>query len=251
MEPELAPPPALASSVEAIWRYRGGERAEVRRVPPDGCLDLIVILGDGELEARVYGPTSRYDDVTLAPHRSVVGLRFRAGVGALALDARAEELADGGGRLDDLAPRAAAIVRGAATVDDVPDRLIACAGALLARTRPTGEHRRALRAVRAIAAGTDSVAALAGELAVAERTLHRDFLTAVGLAPRRYLRIARARRAAALLAGGAAIAEVAFACGYADQAHLTRELVALHGTTPAALRPRAVRNLQDPARAVR
>jgi AraC-like DNA-binding protein len=47
-----------------------------------------------------------------------------------------------------------------------------------------------------------------------------------------------------LSGGGEDLAQVAFALGYADQAHLTRECVRLAGVTPAALvatrRPRPV-----------
>lgn len=243
-EPELAPPPHLADRVEALWTFTTGAEAVTRVVPPDGCLDVIVALGGDGPRAFVYGPTARFDVVTLAPGRRLVGLRFAAGVGPLALDARGDELAGGQVALDDLAPAAAAIVRGAAHAADVPGRLAAAAGALLARTRPSALHRRVARAIAAFTAGADRVADVAAELAVAERTLHRDFLAAVGLAPRRYLRIARARRAAAAIERGLPLADTAHRCGYADQAHLTRELAALHGVTPARLR---VRNVQDRA----
>jgi AraC-like DNA-binding protein len=51
-------------------------------------------------------------------------------------------------------------------------------------------------------------------------------------------RIDRMQRALALLARRPAppLARVALACGYADQPHLTGELVALTGRTPGAWR---------------
>lgn len=246
MAPESAPPPHLAGQVDALWRHTTGGPA-IHRVPPDGCLDLIVevAVGGGPVTARVYGPTSHYDDVALAGGRRLVGVRFAPGVGALALGLRGTDLADGGGDLAQIAPRAAAMVHDAGP-DELPARLLAAASWLLAGVRTTAEHRRALRALAAFDAGA-TVDDAARDLGVATRTLHRDFLTAVGLAPQRTLRIRRARRAAAALERGLAIATVAGACGYADQAHLTRELVALHGTTPGRL----VRNLQDRRAAVR
>ena len=250
MEPELAPPPHLADHVEALWAYATGDRPVTRRVPPDGCLDLIVELDGAAVRTRVYGPTDRFDDVTLAPARRLVGLRFAAGVGPRVLGQRGDELAGQGCSLDDVAPEAAAILRGAARAEDVPGRLTAAAAALLARARPTALHRRVARAVAAFEAGAARVADVARDLAIGERTLHRDFLAVVGLPPRRFLRVARARRAAAAIARGQPLVDVAAACGYADQAHLTRELAELHGATPGRLRGH-VRNVQDGARELR
>jgi AraC-like DNA-binding protein len=52
---------------------------------------------------------------------------------------------------------------------------------------------------------------------------------------RRFVSWADAGRGAKDPAGGEDLAGVAFALGYADQAHLTRECVRLAGVTPAAL----------------
>jgi transcriptional regulator GlxA family with amidase domain len=58
----------------------------------------------------------------------------------------------------------------------------------------------------------------------------------VGLPPKAAARVIRLDRAvAALLSGTPRIAEVAAACGYADQAHLGRELRELGGVTPGQL----------------
>jgi AraC-like DNA-binding protein len=63
-------------------------------------------------------------------------------------------------------------------------------------------------------------------------SLARAFRAAFGTAPHRYLvarRVAAARR---LIAGGAALAEAADACGFADQSHLNRHFKACMGVTP-------------------
>jgi len=53
---------------------------------------------------------------------------------------------------------------------------------------------------------------------------------------------------AALRAGRMPLAELALRLGYADQAHMTRELKTLAGITPGdVVRAAAVRNLQDAA----
>jgi AraC-like DNA-binding protein len=92
---------------------------------------------------------------------------------------------------------------------------------------------------------------VARALGIAERSLYRDLVRWSGLTPKSMARILRMQRTlAALRTGGAPLAELALRMGYADQAHMTRELKALSGFTPAELLPRpapAVRNLQDAA----
>jgi AraC-like DNA-binding protein len=68
--------------------------------------------------------------------------------------------------------------------------------------------------------------------AMSERAAQSRFVRAVGLSRRKLQVIERARRAAQLLRGGAAIAAVVFDAGYHDQPHLTRSLRELIGYTP-------------------
>ena len=58
---------------------------------------------------------------------------------------------------------------------------------------------------------------------------------ATGITHRRLLTIERARRAAMLLREGVSILDTVHQAGYFDQAHLTRAVRALIGTTPAEL----------------
>jgi AraC-like DNA-binding protein len=95
------------------------------------------------------------------------------------------------------------------------------------------------------AGGAVSVAQLCAELRCSRRHLSARFADEVGLGPKAVGRILRYRAARALLLDGRAPAEVAVACGFADQPHLTRELRAMAGTTPAALA--SFPNLQDAA----
>jgi AraC-like DNA-binding protein len=70
---------------------------------------------------------------------------------------------------------------------------------------------------------------------VTPRSVQRRFLAATGLTCGRVRQIHRARQAALMLRGGASILDAAFACGYYDQAHLTRALGAFIGQTPARI----------------
>lgn len=88
------------------------------------------------------------------------------------------------------------------------------------------------------------VEAVAGELGWSRRQLAAQFRRELGLAPRTVARLARAARAAAMLRRGDDLADVAYALGYADQPHFTREFKAFAGVTPGRFP-----NLQDTAAA--
>jgi transcriptional regulator GlxA family with amidase domain len=95
------------------------------------------------------------------------------------------------------------------------------------------------------------VGEVARELGWSHRRLIARFRDEVGLPPKLVARIARFERAhEAIVADAAAdLAAVAARCGYADQAHLSREVAAFAGTTPGRMRGDAVNSVQDPAAA--
>ena len=81
---------------------------------------------------------------------------------------------------------------------------------------------------------------LAVEVDVHPVTLARAFQRAFGQTPRAYLEQLRAEHARAQLADtDQSIAAIAAACGFYDQAHLTRRFRRLTGCTPAAFRAQA------------
>jgi transcriptional regulator GlxA family with amidase domain len=83
--------------------------------------------------------------------------------------------------------------------------------------------------------GALPVRALAADVGLGERRLERAFHARVGVPPKLLARIVRFRAACRGLARGSAQAEVAHACGYADQSHLLRDFHDFAGTTPGRL----------------
>jgi transcriptional regulator GlxA family with amidase domain len=83
------------------------------------------------------------------------------------------------------------------------------------------------------------IADLCRLLEVGERRLRRRFAAAVGYGPKTFQRVLRLQRVLAQAGGlpraGASLAAIAAEAGYADQAHMSRELQALTGRSPAAL----------------
>lgn len=64
----------------------------------------------------------------------------------------------------------------------------------------------------------------------------RHFRLSFGTSPYHYLVMRRLDRARALLCAGDTLAEIAFACGFADQSHLTRHFRKAFGVTPGRWR---------------
>ena len=69
--------------------------------------------------------------------------------------------------------------------------------------------------------------------------LLRQFREAIGMTPHQYQRIHRVLLAKLHLRSGMPLAEIATACGFADQSHLTREFKRRTGVTPSAFIPLA------------
>ncbi|CAL9562415.1 hypothetical protein SUDANB58_04668 [Streptomyces sp. enrichment culture] len=199
------------------------------RVLPDGCMDLL--WHEGRL--LVAGPDTRAHVVEGVPGRWA-GVRFHPGTAPALLGVPAHELRDRRVDLADLWP-AARVRRLAARVNAAADpagALEHLALDLAARTGPLDPLPR--RIVAALAAGR-SVAETAEALGIGARLLHRRSLAAFGYGPKTLARVLRLRRALALARDGVPLAETAARAGFADQAHLTRDVRELTGLPPTRL----------------
>ncbi|MEQ1950524.1 AraC family transcriptional regulator [Mesorhizobium sp. CN2-181] len=88
-----------------------------------------------------------------------------------------------------------------------------------------------------ISGGRAPISRLAARIGWSRKHLADRFNAEVGLGPKSIARIVRFNRAlAAARSGGEGWADIAAGCGYADQAHLTREFQAMAGLSPAAWR---------------
>jgi len=230
---ELAPPPGLRRALDCVWvRVVPAGGAAPVRVLPDACSDLIWRSGEG---AFIAGPDTGPVLGPARPGSVVVGARFLPGAGGPALAHPLDELRDTrvdlrellpplARRLDpDLSPTAAL-------------RQVVLVARRLAEARPPDAV--AAPAARRLANPHARSAAVARELGVSERHLRRRFLASVGYGPKtlqRVLRFRRFLRQLDLAGGDADLARLAADCGFADQAHLTRECSRLAGLSPAAM----------------
>jgi transcriptional regulator GlxA family with amidase domain len=74
---------------------------------------------------------------------------------------------------------------------------------------------------------------LASLLDISERHLSRGFRTTFGTSPKQYARLARIEKVIAARKSGLGWADVAYACGFTDQAHLIHDFGTIVGGTPA------------------
>jgi AraC-like DNA-binding protein len=197
------------------------------RILPDGCLDLI---WDGR-RLIVAGPdtAARWNDC--APDTHYIGLRFHHGVGPALLDVPASDVLDRSPGLDDVWATGAARRLSEQVADDPVPAFTAW---LADRVGDRVVDRLGPRVHRLAAQGVP-VARMADRLGLSERQLHRRCLPVFGYGPRRLARILRLNRALDEAGTGRPLAQVAADCGYADQAHLCRDVLALTGTTPTEL----------------
>ncbi|MEZ5703035.1 MAG: helix-turn-helix domain-containing protein [Burkholderiaceae bacterium] len=118
-------------------------------------------------------------------------------------------------------------------LDDTPSLLAQIEAAVRLDARVV-EALRALSAERTVQAAT-------AQLGVSERTLQRLLKPATGRAPVYWKRLARLRQTARALSHGpaGALADVACAQGFADQAHMSREIRSWLGVSPGQLQQRS------------
>jgi transcriptional regulator GlxA family with amidase domain len=95
--------------------------------------------------------------------------------------------------------------------------------------------------------GRIRVDAMAESAGIGVRQLERQFIEAVGLSPKAFIRTARLQRALRLLRGDEPPAGVAEACGFADQAHLAPEVRSVAGVPAREVRFGGLAFLSDPS----
>ncbi|MFB6892701.1 DUF6597 domain-containing transcriptional factor [Kitasatospora sp. NPDC056327] len=240
--------PAVASGrlVACLWTRRNTRGAAyVQRVVPDGCVD--VVWSGARLE--VVGPDRVPRGVPVGDGAELAGVRFRPGTAGLLLGAVPVR------EFCDLQVPLAEVI-GAAAAERLAERLAGVRGpreaaaeldAFTAGLAPGWTPDRAVERAVAVLGRPEAVRLpeLASGLGLSERQLRRRVTDAVGYPPKTLQAVLRFQRAlAGARSGGGGeggvggrpgLAEVAVRAGYADQAHLTREVRRWAGVPPTVL----------------
>ena len=199
------------------WRSLTQPGDPPTRILPDGCLDLIWSEG----EVFVAGPDTTAQVGPPTPGARHAALRFGAGTGPGVLGVPASELVDRRVPLDALWPSAA--VR---AIAEAADPLAALTGAVRHRWP---DPDRVMVAVAGAARTGLPVEAVAERCGLSPRQLQRRSNAAFGYGPKFLHRVFRLQKAVALARAGSPFASVAADAGYADQAHLAREVRSMAG----------------------
>jgi AraC-like DNA-binding protein len=268
---EFAPPRALAGDLVCTWTLLVGAADHPQRVLPDACIDIVWI---GENAPMIAGPATRLSIVQLPAGSQVVGVRFQPGSAPGLLGLPADLLTDrevplldawkppplaGGGRgrgspggslwVETPPPPAPPAGGGVKGDGAAAARLAVLGRALLGRLAdaPPADGLVAA-AVAWLARNADGrIERFCREEGISARQLRRRFTAMVGYGPKTFHRIVRFQRLLALAGRGhgtpLGLAALALRAGYADQAHMTREVTALSGRSPSAILPNAFSTL--------
>jgi AraC-like DNA-binding protein len=223
---EHAPPPALAAYVDRFWTSDAAPAGPLRRILPDGCIDILVELDGDAATLHVVGTMTRAIVVPAYARNRVVAVRFRPGGAPRFLRVDADELTDADVELRAL---------GLALEVDPREPLQSLVGWLLARVAGPASDP-AEHAIGRLLAASPSIPALARETGWSRQWLTRACRRRVGIPPKQLGRVARMQRAIIALqdAPHVPLAVAAVALGYFDQAHMTKDFRELAGATPRA-----------------
>ena len=189
------------------WKFQTTSTGETQ-VLPDGCRDLIIKHGAGDAPVWFITDMAKTSE-TVSSHRGdhYNGFRLRLGV-----------------RIDQAGLMAS--LREGLSDTDIMERLHS-----YVREGPAVSE-----ALARLADGRLSVAKAAADLGVQTRSLQRLLKRSTGQTPAFWMRLARVRRAAHAMLKAGSLAELAYDMGYADQAHMTREMRHWLGVTPRQIK---------------
>ncbi len=253
---EHDPPADLAGHVECFWTRvpdsHTPAESRIHRVLPDGCVDIVIGFGgDGSSGARSLevtqamgvGAMTRPIVISGRMPDFYVGVRFRPGHAMSALGVPAAELTDDRIAYSSISEASENDLELLSRLETNEERLAAVIALvrrrLLGATYVPLSVRAAIQTIT-VAHGNLRVAGVADEIGITRQQLARQFATHVGVTPKTFARVMRAR--AALARADAARAAYpreidwsAIACdlGYYDQPHFIDDFKALTGVTPS------------------
>ena len=230
--------PLLAPYVESYWSCRVLEPPATVQLVPDALVDLTFDLV--QKRAFVSGPIEAGESYEHTRPAELLGASIKPGAVMPILGVSPKSLKREWQPLTEVIGEVAESLT--ALIVSAPSRaeqLVRLDAFLLARVFATVSEPRVREAVAAIEASEGGVDVEAlGKLAGASpRNLGRLFDDWVGMPPKRFARIVRLQAALRRLQENPeeSLSALALDCGFADQAHLTRELRAMSGLAPGEL----------------
>jgi AraC-like DNA-binding protein len=220
----------------------------VHRVLPDGCVSLTLASAPNfGVGAHVLGVCNAPLEVPLFAGARYWGVRFRPEAGAPWLGVPAADLRNQNISAAQLLGDEVLALSAVVPLDDAEEVRVLLDAWIASRPFDRARIDTVVRSAVAAIVATDgrrAIADIARDVGVSPRALQRRFSSVVGLPPKTFAVLRRARHALKRLVsygdgvdpGG--LSGVAHSSGYADQAHFTREVVRLTRFAPTALRAR-------------
>lgn len=237
---EHRPNPVVGELIERYWqvpRYDGTAQRAFE-ILPHGRFDLVLVLADRFCKLILMGPFTRKVFLPIRNSVEYFCIRFRPGQVPRLADIRPAELVDNAiylPKLFGIAPDMLGEQLYALTDVDSRRRFIED---LFREVRPesntpTKQFRRLAERVTSLE-GQIRVEALAEGSGISLRTVERLFKDEVGIPPKTFIRFVRFQNAVEKLRNGnyATLAEIAYACGYADQSHFIKDFKHLFNGLP-------------------
>jgi len=229
---EISPSEALSPYIECFWT---GEVAQnfSARVMPDGCADVLFISRRKELvDLQFVGVMTRSRVVQVPTGTLLLGIRFQPGMANACLDCDLQSLND---QVIPLRSLSDSLANDLAQTFTSYSCVEARVGAIEARLNSLPSINKVQMAIGALVGRKgrltlDDFADIAG---ISARQLRRACRKYSGLAPKHIARILRLRHAVGQLRSGTQnMPELAYDCGYCDQAHMIRDFRELAGISP-------------------
>jgi len=249
---EFHPGLPLSQFVECVWTLTSSAppiEAQVERILPDGCVELILNFGSPfsqhteshrQLQPRNFVVGQMTGPVLISPAGDVdlLGIRFHPGGAYPFLRFPMSLITDQIIELCSLSNALESQLLTACLNVTTPAERVAAVTASLAERLPLTVDTNLMALVESIvnSGGVVSVDRLANDAGISCRQLERRFLNAVGLGPKVLSRILRFQQVfRAVERGDNSWAEVAVDCGYYDQAHLIRDFNQFARQSPGVL----------------
>lgn len=239
---EYAPSPDLKQWLTCHWVFAVPPDAlPVRHVaPPQGTFSLVFSL---RLRAVILvGPAVDAFSRELLPGDEFLGVRLEPGVTLPLLGLDARRFRSVVTPLALCLPTLAARLNGPLAAAPSPDAARAIFESAIRALTPQPPDLPILQAARSLidSGGTVPIRQLASQAGLSERQFRRRFQTAVALSPKEFARVRRVLSAVVQMLSEPedGLAAVAADSGYADQSHLTREIVTVFGGPPTSVAAR-------------
>jgi AraC-like DNA-binding protein len=244
---ELKPSLALTDLVDRFWAFDVTDQdpSQVDHVVmPDGACNLTLVEPgpSGEFFASLTGPGAVALRVPVFKGVRYRGMRLQPGALRAFTGLDVASIVGKNVAIESLLPGWHAALRKA--MSPLPQSLLefaARAERMFAdRIQHSGVLDAAVQKLVAIlvtSEGEEPLGALLESFGLSERQLRRRFVAEVGLTPKVFSRLRRVRRTCADLLQNApsGIAAISYEHGYADQAHLSREMRTVFGMSPQLL----------------